>query len=289
MDGVALATKVFKRPDDLVRLLRSVPKDMFEHIYIADDGEDNPAQAALSEVELETDVTVFNLEFDAGNGFARREIVDRTDEEHLLMVDADHTIPENVDVLYQQLGKHNSLGGIAGSVVEPGANRVWQSGKDLYERAGGLVRTADTDPDVQYVAGYPLTRFDFVPQAVLFKRACLDSYAWDRNYVTHREHLDFFLGHWRRSEWEFAVSPAVFFGHYPGGNVEYESHRHSERKGERDHTYFLEKWDYDFLQMGDPYWFDTASQGCHVRNKIRRRLIPLKHRLLQTVRRQKNI
>lgn len=268
MQDVALGTKVFKRYGDLRRLLESIPETKIQHVYIADDGDDSPAERALSEVDLGLDVTIFDLEYDVGNGHARREIVEQSDEDFLLMVDPDHTIPKNVDTLYNQVTQQDRVGGVAGSIIEPDENRMWQSGKKFFEENGGLVSDATGDHAITTVAGEPFVRFDFVPQAILFKRECLEAYAWDRNYITRREHADFFVGHWKETKWQFGVAPGVLFGHYPGGNADYESHRRSPDKHAKDDQYFLEKWDYEFFEMRDPYWFNTDTSNIGIAQRI---------------------
>lgn len=270
MENVALGVKVFQRDEDLTRLLNSVPQKLFERIYIADDGRDNPSEKATSRANIDIPTTIIDLEYDAGNGYARREIVEEFDEEYLLMVDADHTIPDNISTLYRQLRSREDLGGVAGSIAEPPKNRVWQSGKNLREEDGGLIRTSSGEHDVSINQGAPFVYFDFVPQAILLKRSCLESYSWDRNYTTASEHLDFFVGHWKNTKWNFAVSPGVFFGHYPGGGESYESHRRSDKKQRDDLNYFLEKWDYEFVETKGPYWFN--SDHSTVEHRIRETL-----------------
>lgn len=267
MTDLALGTKLFSRTDRLRNLLSSIPEDTVTSVFVAHDGEWNSEKEALFDCEYSVDVSLIDLEYDAGVSVGKNRIVDAIDQEFLLMVDSDHIVPNNVDLLVRQLKQVPTLGGIAGSIVEPERRRIWQSAKDLRETSDGLVRDASNGSEIEIVAGAPLARFHFVPSAILLRVECLEDYRWDESYVVGSEHLDFHVGHWKRTDWEFAVSPRVIFEHYPGGDESYLSTRHGEnvRKGRE---YFLSKWGYKYVRDKRAYWYDTAEAT--VSTKFRR-------------------
>lgn len=261
MVDVALGTKVFTRTEKLRSLLQTVEQTDIGRVYVADDGEQTPEKTALYECDYDFELRIIDLEYDAGLGKGRKEIVDHLeDETYLLIVDTDHEIPPNVSVLVDQLEAQPSVGGIAGNIVEPERGRMFQSAKDLAEEGNVLVRSADLEPKaIEDVAGYPFVPFQFIPNAAMFRTACLEDYCWDPNYVIGKEHIDFYVGHWKQTDWQFGVSPAVTFNHYPGGEVSYEQNRYSSEKNDRSDQYFLEKWGYEAVRTDRSYWFDTES------------------------------
>lgn len=258
MADVALGTKLFSRTDKLRNLLSSVTSDSIGRAYVAHDGEWNAEKESLFDSEFTTEVSLINLEYDAGVSVGKNSVADAVNEEFLLMVDSDHRIPENIDLLIRQLEARPNLGGIAGSIVEPERARIWQSGKNLYESGDGLIRDASGAIDIEFVADAPLVKFDFVPSAILLRVDCLEDYRWDESYVVGSEHLDFHVGHWKRTDWEFAISPQVLFEHYPGGDTAYMSARHGNNVHE-GREYFRSKWGYEYVRDKQAYWYDTAD------------------------------
>lgn len=261
MGDIAVGTKVFTRTEKLRGLLESVERTDIDRIYLADDGEMTAEKEVLYDHEFNFELRVIDLEYDAGLGRGRKEIVESLEgEDYLLIVDTDHEVPRNVEVLADQLAADSSIGGIAGTLVEPERGRVFQSAKDLREEGSILVRSADIEKKtIEEVAGYPFVQFQFIPNAAMFRTDCLDDYCWDPNYVIGKEHIDFYVGHWKKTDWRFGVNPAVTFNHYPGGDRAYVDNRHSNEKKTRSDLYFREKWGYEAVRTDRSYWFDTES------------------------------
>jgi|AntRauTorcE11898_2_1112593.scaffolds.fasta_scaffold10214_2 GT2 family glycosyltransferase len=259
MADIAVGTKVFTRTKKLQQLLDSIEQTDIDRVYIADDGKRTPEKERVYEREYDFELDVIELEYDAGLGRGRKEIVDRLqDETYLLIVDTDHEVPPNVSVLADQLAADPSIGGIAGTIVEPEHGRVFQSAKDFREEGEVLVRSADLQTKrIESIAGYPFTEFDFIPNAAMFRTACLDDYCWDPNYVIGKEHIDFYVGHWKQTDWRFGVCPSVCFNHFPGGDTTYETNRNSREKLEQSERYFQKKWGYEAVRSDRSYWFDT--------------------------------
>ena len=95
--------------------------------------------------------------------------------------------------------------------------------------------------------------FDFIPNAAVFRKDCLEEYSWDPNYTIGGEHLDFYVGHWKETDWRFGICPNVSFQHFPGGSPEYLTERTNTNKLRASYQYFGEKWGYSFLERGQQF------------------------------------
>lgn len=261
MVSLAAGTKVFMRPDKLEQLLESLENTQVKTLYLADDGEVTDEKAEIYNRDFTFKLELLDLEYDSGLGFGRKRIVEECDEDFLLIVDPDHVVPRNLSVLIEQLQALPDVGGIAGNLIEPEFGRMKQNAHDLRTNGNTLVRETDTEAkDIELVAGNPFVRFDFIPNAVVFQMECLHDYCWDPEYVISKEHLDFYEGHRRQTDWEFGISPNVNFLHYPGGGDSYMEERYSSSKRTRSEKYFLEKWEYDEIVSKRNYWFDTHRE-----------------------------
>jgi hypothetical protein len=167
----------------------------------------------------------------------------------------------DLQILIDQIQELPDVGGIAGNLIEPEQGRVYQNAHDIYEESGRLVREVNAkSKEISMVAGSPFVKFDFIPNAAIFRRECLEEYCWDPEYVIEKEHIDFYLGHKRETDWEFGVCPTVNFLHYPGGDENYITNRKSEKKRTESTQYFLEKWGFSSIESRQNYWFDTHSE-----------------------------
>jgi hypothetical protein len=254
---IAVGVKVFSRVEKLGRLLSSIEPSPIDTVYVADDGEMTDEKTALYDREFDFDLTVFDLPYDAGLGQGRAHIVENLAEEYLLVVDSDHELLGDVTALRDQLEADDRLGGVAGLLYEN--ENVVGTCHDLHRSGNLLVRTVPEPKEVRLVGGEPFLPYDFVPNAALFRRACLDAYCWDPEYVIGKEHLDFYEGHRRRTDWLFGVNPTVLFGHHPGGDSRYVENRDSYEKLQRSRRYFLDKWDYDRIVLGYTDWEDRRA------------------------------
>ncbi|SFC59966.1 Glycosyltransferase involved in cell wall bisynthesis [Halobiforma haloterrestris] len=244
-EDIAVGTKVFKRTSKLEDLLSSIP-GCVETVYIADDGKTEERDPLYSQ-SYHFDLVVLDLEYDEGLGAGRRAIVEEMDEDYLVIVDSDHTIPDNLLTLQRVLEANERLGGVAGAIVEPDTPAYYITGQFFQEVDGALHRGPflNEDVDVQIVDGHPVIYFDFVANAAMFRRECLEEYSWDSSYVIGYEHVDFYIGHWRRTDWDFGVCPEVVFEHYPGGSTDYSENRNNDDKLSSSQSYFLNKWGYE--------------------------------------------
>lgn len=266
MSDIALGVKVFKRTEKLQNLLESAKDHPIETVYVADDGERSDEKRAVYGAEYPFDLKVFDLEYDAGLGYGRQRIVEALDEEYLLIVDSDHELLGDVSTLREQLAADPQLGGVSGLLLENGT--ITGTCHDLYERGTTLLRDVRGTKPVRTIAGAPFVPYEFVPNVAMFRRACLEDYGWDPEYVIGKEHLDFYVGHKRTTDWTFGVCPDVLFEHHPGGGDGYLSNREGRQKLQRSRQYFLEKWGYDRILLGQTEWFGPSTRDPHAGDSL---------------------
>jgi glycosyltransferase involved in cell wall biosynthesis len=245
-ESIAVGVKVFKRTEKLSKLFESLRNQPIECVYVADDGHTANRQHLYNQ-DYPFRLTVLDLEFDAGLGAGRRRIVEEFTEPYILFVDSDHTVLD-FEPLYEILTADESLGGVS-ALMSKSDGEVQANAHDLYETDHVLVRDVRGDHPVEQVAGHPMFRFDYVPNAGLYRRECLEDYAWDPAYVIGKDHLDFYLGHKQYTDWEFGICAEVLFGHNPGGDASYLLDRLDTRKSWESKAYFLNKWGYDQIIM----------------------------------------
>jgi glycosyltransferase involved in cell wall biosynthesis len=257
---LALGTKVFTRVDDLRRLLDSVPEGVFNSIYVADDG--NPSEKK-NKIYEDYDINVIDLAYDAGLSAGRNAIVENATEECICIVDTDHRIPQNVEMLVDQLEVNSELGGVGGAIVEPRLNQIRLEAQDFAERRESrvLVRSPMIeDKEIQVVNGSPLVTFDFIPNAAVFRREVLREFPWDEEFTIEGEHLNYYLTHWKYSDWEFGINPSVCFIHYPGGDESHTASRESDLKERTSKQYLLDKWGYDQIDFDSYSWITITGE-----------------------------
>lgn len=261
MSSVTLCVPYFMRKERLRALLESA-QSRVNHIVVADQSEGDGDVQEISE-DLHCEVTVVDLEYDAGLGRCRLEAYREAKEysDYILVADSDHELTgDHLDLLCQ-LEAAPEYGGLAGNLVEPDHSRFWQSAKDFVEKEGYLVRTAGMEKEMKMVADQPLVEFDFIPWPSLIRVECLEDYAWDPDYPRSRLHADFFVGHWKKTDWKFGINPEVSFRHYPGGDSEYERERYESGKTAEALNRFRDKWGYKKMlgHENNNYWFDTHA------------------------------
>lgn len=254
---IAVCAPVFKRISKVEDLLESVEKTSLNQVYIADDGKNTTEKERVYNRDWGFDLEIFDLEFDSGVGEKRHVLAKKPEEEYLLFIDSDMKVPQNYEVLLDQLTARQEIGGVCGMYLEDG--RIRTVSTDFYEEDGNLIRDIREKKDIQHIAGAPFVEFDFHPQVGLFKKECLMDYNWDNEYTIMREHVDFFLGHFKETSWVFGLSPQVYFRHYPGGSSDYESHRQSDEKYNNSDEYFCKKWGYDEFIVETNEWIDTYN------------------------------
>lgn len=259
MTDIALGVVVLNRVDKLTQLLESVEGTVIDTVYVADNGTPSTKKQTLFTRDFDFHLEVIDLDYNIGLGPSRDAIVNEVDEEYLLIADSDHEIIADISRLVSILEFRDDIGGVAGSVVEPERGRIWQSAKDFSESGSRLLRSADfRSKTVERVAGSIFISFDFIPYPTLYRREALEDYSWDPNYPLGRAHADLYVGHWKGTDWVFGICPQVHFGHYPGGDQKYISHRRNEEKYRKAKSHFRQKWGYKSIESIRGYWYDTS-------------------------------
>jgi len=255
MDGVAVAVPMFSRVGKLQSLLKSVDETAIQQVYVADNGRMTNKKHQLYSKNYSFNLTVFDLEYDSGIGNCRRVLSQRPTERILLFLDPDMTLPQNHNLLIDQLQARSELGGVSGLLLE--GDRIYTTASDIKEENGIIHRGNWAEKEFDLVANRRFAEFDFIPQVGAFRRECFDDYTWDDFYRTQREHIDFFVGHHKQTMWTFGICFQVLFPHFPGGSKDYQTHRQSKIKRNESHRYFCEKWDCDDVRVDGGTWLDT--------------------------------
>ncbi|MGQ4892557.1 MAG: glycosyltransferase family 2 protein [Candidatus Njordarchaeia archaeon] len=252
LSDVTVGFKTFYRTEKLETALKSLVGLGIKEVIVADDGpEDNKKEEIYKKMKEYLPLKILKLPYDAGLGYGRKEIVKKCKTKYLLIIDDDMEVPNNVHLLKRILENEKDLGGIAGCWSEYGKLKC--GAHNLGYKQGYVIRYVPERVEINVIDDIPYVYFDFIPNSALFRMKALKDYCWDENYVINFEHIDFYWGHKQLRKWRFAVTPAVFFKHYPGGNKTYRRFRLSRERSKRSKEYFLKKWNLKGvinLQMG---------------------------------------
>lgn len=257
MTELALGVTAFRRTKKLKNLLDSIQAQPINKVYIADQGETTEKKQQLYNRDYPFELEVLDLEFNIGTGYCRWIVAEESTEDYLLIADSDNRIPVNVEVLVNQLKQRSDLGGISGILAEK--DRIWCASHDLREEGDVLIRGNDTEKTTEIVADAPLIEFDVLPNITVFRRECLDDYSWDQDYPAY-QHIDFYVGHKKQTDWSFGVCPQVIFEHYPGGSDDYTSYRNDTERLWTGKKMFLDKWGYRQIVLGQTTWLQSQTR-----------------------------
>jgi glycosyltransferase involved in cell wall biosynthesis len=255
MSQIAIGVPMFSREQALQELLESVP-EYVSTVYIADNGEKDHRE--LYDQEYPFDIDVEHLPYDCGIGPCRHNIAERVTEPYLWVGDSDmeFSSPDNLLRLQEILEANPDLGGVSGWLNEH--NRIRSGARNLVELNNTIIKTVPDEPDVT-PDPYPHARFDFIPQAGLFRTTVFRDYTYDPE-IYNSEHLDFFYGHHKTTHWEFASTPSVVIKHKRNIDPEY---RESQRgKNHVDFDVMEEKWGFNSAHPGPRSdWSNTRERS----------------------------
>ena len=235
LNDIAVAVPVYTRSEALAQFIESVPGEV-SRVVIADNGMPG-AHTHVYARDWQVDIDVLDLGFDVGIGACRAALVEAVDEPYLWMGDCDMQFTRSDDLarLREILDSDAQLGGVSGWLVE--GDTVRSGARDLTIVGSTLVKTG-AEPAVE-PDPYPHARFDFVPQAGLFRRAAFETAGYDADLRTH-EHMDFFLAQHEAGEWSFASTPVVQMLHNRWIDADY---RRERGQHDRDRDVLADKWD----------------------------------------------
>jgi hypothetical protein len=237
-DNIACGVPVYTRTEALEQFLKSVP-EYVATVYVAENG---PAASREERAALYDGrdwpfaLEVLDLNVDVGIGRCREAICAALSEPYLWMGDCDMAFVDGNDLrrLRGVLERNPDLGGVSGWLLEGGTVRAGAS--QLVEHGGRLIKAVEEPTEIEGEAT-PFARFDFIPQAGLFKSEVYDTYSYDPD-IRNSEHVDFFYGHAQRGEWEFASTPSVMVQHNRWIDEQY---RESRGDGHIDEALLKEK------------------------------------------------
>ena len=255
---ISLCVPFVHRSDELRTLLRSLP-DGVKEVVIADNGELN--DPIPTDVHTAAAIEHMDLSSDSGIGAARRAAADAATHEYLLVTDVDMVIPKSIHVLIDLLEQRERLGGAGGILIEHGELRSGCT--DFYDRSllSGkrvLVQNITDEAEFEWAAGIPFARFDKLANCMVIRNECVEDYSWDPN-ANEEAHLDWFVGQWKETEWEFAVCPEVIFKHNPSRSPVYRSRFRQpiKNRSSSDRRQFCAKWGYADIVWENTQWFGT--------------------------------
>jgi len=243
LSDVTVGIKTFYRPEKLKNALKSLISLGVSEVIVADDGPEDPDKEQLYNSMSEyLPLRVLRLPYDSGLAYGRNKIVENTKTPYLLIIDDDMKIPDKNSILFlkQILINDKTIGGVGAFLIENG--RIRSGAHNLSYKRGYIIRDVPDKLEINFSNGIPYIIFDQILNAALFRTRCLRDYPWDEYYKINFEHLDFYWGHKQLGKWRFAVSPAVFFEHHPGGDRIYRRFRFSKERYKRSKEYFLKKW-----------------------------------------------
>lgn len=268
---IALGIPALDRRECLERCLSSVPSGI-NRVIVADNGPPNTEanRHDIYDAHWPFEVSVCDLDYDVGIGACRAAIADELDEDYLIVADSDMVLPQESDLgrLVQVLEVRPDLGGASGVLVEgdrfrSGATNFHE--ESLFRNRSALVQSIREPPAIEWVDETPIARFDKLTNAAVIRQEAVEDYGWDSE-LEDMEHVDFYVGHWRETDWSFAVCPAVVFDHLKGMNQAYrETYREGERhrgKRNRARERFREKWGFNRVVVGQQIeWLDSRRRS----------------------------
>lgn len=242
-NSIAVGVPMFSRTEALTNFLESLPPYV-SRVYVADNGE-APDRHVYTE-PWPFDLEVINMGYDCGIGPCRAAIGNAVQEPYLFVADNDMEIirPDDLRILQRILEENPDVGAVSGWLKE--GNTIRTGARDLHETGDTLIKNVRDSPEIE-TDPVPFARFDFIPQAALYRTAIFESYQYDPE-IFNSEHIDFFIGQKDAGRWEFASTPVVLIEHNRDIDEEYrEGKRGSNRV---DFDLMSEKWGYETAVPG---------------------------------------
>lgn len=249
--SLAVGVPYIYRLDALRRLLRSANTIDVDTFYIADNSNGHVVED-LDVDDYTFNIEVLNLDYHVGQGACRAAVSTAFSEDYLLVVDSDMELPKNLHLLAEILQENPEIGGVSGVLVEK--NRIRSGCRNIYEiplffgREGIEIGIRD-QPELHQVSDRYIGFFDYLTNAAMFRRECIEDYSWDAN-MFNMAHEDFYVGHYHHTEWEFACCPEIFFKHFRGEAGDYPSDLGKNKEMNTAEKRFLQKWDYGEFVWG---------------------------------------
>jgi len=231
---IAVGVPVYSRSGALSQFLDSLPSYVSRAI-VADNGPPGEHAHVYCQ-DWGVNIDVLELDHDIGIGACRAAITDAVDEPYLWMGDCDMEFcrDQDLQLLRRILAAHDDLGGVSGWLIE--GDVVRSAARDLVFCGDTMIKQGQTPA----MGGepYPHARFEFIPQAGLFRTEIYETYDYDPRLRTY-EHGDFFIGQERAGKWAFASTPVVQVQHHKDIDPEYRATR---GRHDADTDWLKQKW-----------------------------------------------
>lgn len=246
MRDVTAGIKAFLRQDELRSAIRALSEVDVAEVIVADDsGMPDERRKLYQELDQEVALRVLELPFDCGVSYGRNRIAEACRTDYLLLLDDDHVVFPNIELLREAIELRPDLGGVSGVWRELGGRK--SSAGNLYRFGNRLYR--DVGRGGEYlgrVQGRDVLGYDFIPLGGIFRLACLKEYPWDETYKTAREHLDYFLQHKVSGKWRFGLLDEAVLEHKPvdkrRSTGSYVTYRHGQGRHQASRDHFFSKW-----------------------------------------------
>jgi len=215
--SIAVGVPVYTRGRALEQFLESVPACV-STAYVAENGPEDDRDRDAYARDWPFSLEVLHLNHDVGIGACRAAITEALAEPYLWVGDCDmaFTADRDLRTLRSILERNPELGGVAGWLLE--GDTVRSGARDIVVESGTIIKNG-SDPCINR-EGVPFARYEFIPQAALFRAEVFDTHDYEPRARTS-EHVDFFYGHKQAGEWSFASTPAVLVEHNRDINEEY--------------------------------------------------------------------
>lgn len=263
MSELILGVKMFSRVAKLENLLTSAEAHPVTKTIVADGGRPSKEKTRVYNRDWDFDLEVLNLEYDVGLGAGRQAVVEAlpANASYLMIMDPDQIIPSNIMYLVELLETDASLGGVSGLLFEPDSARISDETWEFHETDSGDTLVVEADPKaIETVGNRLFFPADIIPNASVLRKEVVEEYCWDPRFKIAKAHMDFYVGQWKNTDWEFGVCPEVLVKHYPGGDDSYMQQRRSREKIQNAINNFLDKWDYVRIEEGGEHTLDTNPE-----------------------------
>lgn len=175
---------------------------------------------------------IVKIEFDSGLAKSRKAGFMESEADYIFIIDDDIYLPSDAPKIAEILEENNNIGGVA-LLLRDGERIVCTAG-DIETIRGHVRVNVDIRRKTIHRtrSGLRFIIFDYIPNCALFRRACLEDYAWDE-FFKIEEHADFYLTHKKLGKWRFAITLDCIAVH-------------DHRKGEKP-VYQRLRWRYNLL------------------------------------------
>lgn len=207
---ITVGVTAFNRPAKLRQFLRSLWHwHPTASVIIADNGNDQLADADVAALAGKAEWKYLRLPFDVGLSASRNASIDALETDLMLLCEDDFIVDERMDLaaMVDVLDSNPDVGVCAGACERSyrGRPQTATLALDRVTRERGL-------PGWRTPAGTPYTLVEWVSNFALFRRAMLTDHRWDDSLLMG-EHTAFYLDVQAANRWGVALTPVSQIGH----------------------------------------------------------------------------